>query len=203
MISLWNVFMILLIIIGLIFFSFHFYDVTYVRSVIDNKVYKIRRGDAKETYLEESADTLANINTRVMKLISYLDTLDSDKNIKMLVDKLKQNYSSSAISEAAVDKRYTTFTVDKKDMHICLRTRDEKERLYNMNTLMYVVIHELAHMCNYDKEGSPILGHGLEFKYIFKLLVEKAIEIGIYKYVDYQKAPTEYCGIVINSQIVD
>ena len=67
---------------------------------------------------------------------------------------------------------------------------------------MYVVLHELAHMANYDKYGYPIQGHGIEFINIFKLLVTEAINIGIYNYSDYSKVPQEYCGIMLNTSVL-
>ena len=106
------------------------------------------------------------------------------------------------ISEGALDLRYTTYTIDKQDIHICLRTRDKFENIYDIDLLMYVVIHELAHLCNYDKNGSPIIGHGFEFKYIFKFLIEESIKIGIYKYTDYARNPKEYCGMQLSSSIL-
>lgn len=176
----------------------------YVKSSVNGKIYLIRGGKSKsKEYLEESANQLAEIDERVIKLIKVIDEkykLDYEK--RHFIDKLVENYHSSILSEAAVDTRYTTYTVDKKDMHICLRTRDENEHIYNTNLLMYVVLHELAHLCNYNKYGIPILGHGEEFKDIFKFLVLEAIELGIYEYENYVANPVSYCGIVINSTIL-
>lgn len=179
-------------------------DIVYVESMVDNNTYIIRRGNKKDkNYLQTSADTLAEINKRIVKLINYLEKkYTNDNNYAHNISFLKENYSHYILSEAAIDKRYTTFTINKKDMHICLRTRDNNEQLYDINTLMYVVLHELAHLCNYDKKGNPITGHGFEFKDLFRLLVNEAININIYNYVDYEKMPTEYCGIIISTQIL-
>lgn len=176
----------------------------YVESDKDKHYYLLRTGKAKtKEYLKDSADTLSEINERVMKLITHLKSdFSGDPTKKYFIDKLSKNYDSSVLSEAAIDKRYTTFTVDKKDMHICLRTRDAKSQLYDINLLMYVVLHELAHMCNYDYNGTPINGHGQEFIEKFKFLVTEAMKIGVYDYVDYTRTPREYCGIVLGSQIV-
>lgn len=176
----------------------------YIESDIDNNSYLIRRGKNKTPeYLKESADTLAEINNRVKKLVEYLyNKYKDDKSKSHFIIKLKENYNSSILSEAAIDKRYTTYTIDKKDMHICLRTRDDHEKLYDINLLMYVVLHELAHLCNYSPSGIPIQGHGIEFKHIFRLLVQEAINIGIYRYEDYVKKPRNYCGMVISSTIL-
>lgn len=179
-------------------------EIRYIKSSVDGKVYMIRRGNNKtETFLLHSANTLAQINTRVIKLIKHLEQNYSQEVSKnYFIQKLKSNYNSYMISEAAVDQRYTTYTVDKEDMHICLRTRDSNEHIYDINTLMYVVLHELAHLCNYTQNGTPIIGHGNEFKMIFKFLVEEAIKIGIYDYINYTRNPQEYCGIKISSSIL-
>lgn len=177
-----------------------FNEVTYVTSDIDNKVYTIRTGKTKsETYLKDSANALATINKNIEHLIDHLTTKYPDR---IIVRKLRESYNQSILSEAAIDKRYTTYTVDKSDMHICLRTRDKNEDLYDTNLLMYVVLHELAHLCNYDDRENPIHGHGIEFIEIFRTLVKESIALGIYTYENYKTTPREYCGIIINSQIV-
>jgi hypothetical protein len=176
----------------------------YIQSTVDNNHYLIRRGRNKTSeYLNESADTLAEINRRITVLIEHLVIKYNNDDTKMyFIKKLKENYNSGILSEAAIDKRYTTYTIDKKDMHICLRTRDDHERLYDINLLMYVILHELAHLCNYTPFGEPIHGHGIEFKKIFRLLVQEGVNIGIYKYENYVSNPKNYCGMVISSSII-
>lgn len=176
----------------------------YIKSDIDGKIYLIRRGTNKsDVFLKNSANTLALINANTMKLILHLESKYSEDDTKnYFIRKLKNNYTPYIISEAAIDPRYTTYTVDKKDMHICLRTRDKEERIYDINILMYVILHELSHLCNYNKQGNPIQGHGMEFKEIFKFLVEESIKVDIYKYSNYSIEPKEYCGIMISSSII-
>jgi predicted metal-dependent hydrolase len=189
-----------------VYFIYSFFvqytEVVFVEAN-DKKKYKIRRGTTKsEEYLKESANMLADINSKVEKLIFHLQQkYKNDNKRNYFIRILKRNYNQSILSEAAIDNRYTTYTVDKKDMHICLRTRDKYEEIYDINVLMYVVLHELAHFCNYDREGNAIQGHGKEFRDIFKLLVSEAIEIGVYEYRNYYAKPAEYCGIIINTAI--
>ena len=97
---------------------------------------------------------------------------------------------------------YASYTINKEEMHICLRTRDTNEDIYDMNLLMYVVLHELAHLCNYDKNGYAIQGHGEEFRMIFKFLVIESIKLNIYEYENYGEKPKEYCGIQISTNIL-
>ena len=199
------------IIIGILLLIFIIYNVfylysenIYVISDIDGKSYLIRRGNNKSSkFLKDSANTLAVINANIIKLINYLDeTYSNDDSKNYFIKKLKQEYTPYIISEAAVDSRYTTYTIDKKDMRICLRTRDKEENIYDINTLMYVVLHELSHLCNYDKYGNAIEGHGIEFKNIFKFLVEESMKLDIYNYTDYSLKPMEYCGIIISTSII-
>lgn len=180
-------------------------DIVYVKSNIDDNTYIIRRGNLKDIdYLQESADTLAKINKNILNLIDHLSIKYANKTTPYYhnIIKLREHYNHAILSEAALDKRYTTYTINKQDMHICLRTRDTNEDLYDINTLMYVILHELAHLCNYDLNDEPIIGHGDEFRHLFKFLVQESMDIGIYIYIDYTKNPKEYCGIIISTQIV-
>jgi hypothetical protein len=184
--------------------NIYYSDIVYAKSDIDNKLYMMRRGQTKsDDFLKESANSLAEINRRIEKLINSLEYKYSDDTSKnYFIKKLRENYNSSIISEAEIDPRYTTYTIDKSEMHICLRTRDEREKIYDIDLLMYVVLHELAHLCNYTRFGAPIQGHGLEFKKIFKFLVQEAIGLDIYEYTDYSKTPSEYCNIQLNTNIL-
>jgi predicted SprT family Zn-dependent metalloprotease len=175
-------------------------DSVSIVSSVDNNKYIIRRGKGKSVaYLQESADTLATIHVRVTKLIQHLNTKFTEHPVLKV---LQARYNHRVLSEAAIDERYTSFTVDKKEMHICLRTRDDKEMVYDIDLLMYVVLHELAHIANFDPRGKPIEGHGEEFIKIFKFLVTEAVESGVYEYTNYDTRPIEYCGMMITTQIV-
>lgn len=203
-----DIILILLTILLVLYFGRNIFitynEILYIQSDVDNKMYIIRRGNLKDKdYLKKSANMLANINMRVIKLIDSLKAkYENDETKSYFIKKLVKNYNSYILSEAAIDPRYTTYTINKKDMHICLRTRDTNEQLYDINLLMYVVLHELAHLCNYDINGNPIQGHGQEFKDIFQLLVTEAIKLNVYEYVNYTDAPQEYCGIIISTSII-
>lgn len=191
-----------IIILFIIYMVYNYSEIDYVVSDIDNRTYMIRRGNKNAAFLKESADTLATINGRIETLIKFLSKkYNNDESKNYFINHLKKNYNPYMISEAYVDPRYTTYTVDKHDMHICLRTRDKNEKVYDINTLMYVCLHELAHMGNYSSDGYAIIGHGTEFKMVFKFLVEESIKLGLYKYVDYSSIPQEYCGVIVSTQI--
>ena len=202
-------FKIVLIILLFVFFVYYFIcnfnENIYVRSSLDNNMYLIRNGKFKSNqFLTDSANTLAIINIKILKLIDHLTTnYHNDPDKFYFIKKLKEKYHPGILSEAAIDNRYTTYTIDKRDINICLRTRDQFEKLYDPELLMYVVgLHELSHLCNYDRYGNEITGHGIEFKLIFQFLTQEAIKIGVYKYTNYAESPAEYCGLNLTSNII-
>ncbi len=200
------IFFIIALIVLILYLIFQFKkEEEYVKASDDNfyllRNLKLENPEYQTIFKKQSAETLAKINTNIITLLDFLNKNHSDK---YWVKKLNSNYkrNGKSLSEASVDNGFTSFTIDKEYMHICLRTRDSKEQLYDINTLMYVVIHELAHMANYSKSGSPIEGHGPEFIDKFKFLLQKSIDLGIYRYQDYAKSPKEYCGITIYKNVL-
>lgn len=157
-----------------------------VKSNIDNQYYIVRNNKNKQ----ESADTLALINMKVMKLINHLkETEKNNRNVDLLISR----YTRHSLMEN-IELDNTTYTINKgTEISVCLSTRDTHEKIYDINKLMFVIIHELAHV------GSKSYGHNAEFRVFFIYLLKKSIEIGIYKYEDYSNQPAEYCGITINT----
>lgn len=190
-----KIYLFIVLIFVLLFLHYYYSKETkWVKSKLDNNWYLIKGSKLTSEQMTENANTLAEINRRVLVLID--DT-------KAVYPKLKELYNPKNLTEAAIDDRYTTFTLDKRDIHVCLRTRDDHQHLYDIDRLMYVVIHELAHMANWDRTtGQPIIGHGKEFISIFRDLVQRSLGLKIYKYRDYRESPVEYCGIIINSNVV-
>lgn len=175
-------------------------NLTIVKSKVDNKEYIVRNLPDKQ----QAADTLAKLNQNIQKLINHVyekHKNDTNQFIRDGVIRLKNNYNPNKINEAAYDKNYTTYTMNKSDMHYCLRSRDShnNEQLESLNTLMFVGLHELGHMC--DKSYS-IQKHTESFRKHFTFLVKNAIQLGIYNHKDYQKEPVRYCGMNITDNPV-
>tara|TARA_B110000211_G_scaffold228601_2_gene285077 strand:+ start:589 stop:816 length:228 start_codon:yes stop_codon:yes gene_type:complete len=74
---------------------------------------------------------------------------------------------------------------------MCLRSRIN-DKYHNNNILDYVIIHELSHMML-----DEMTGHGIEFKRMFKYLLDFCIKNKYYKKIDFKNHPKEYCGIHI------
>lgn len=76
-----------------------------------------------------------------------------------------------------------SYTINKKKVYLCLK--DENGEYYNDNMLMFVAIHELAHVLCDE------IGHTDKFQDIFQELLNKATELQIY---DPKVAPIQdYC----------
>ena len=68
--------------------------------------------------------------------------------------------------------------------------------MHDLNLVMYVALHEIAHV------GCPVFGHGPLFKRIFAFFTIIAIKQGLYQRIDFRRYPTEYCGLIISDSIV-
>lgn len=174
-------------------YIFTFFKGIRVKSNIDNRYYLVK--NINPDYNQKVADTLATVNLRILKLIDYLKTTDNG-NHQINVDLLTARYNPDTIMEniLGVD---TSFTINKGDrMEVCVDNRELEPKIEDINTLMFCILHETAHM------ASISYGHNNEFKNNFAFLVRKAIEIKIYNYVDYSKTPVMYCGMQINNNII-
>ena len=115
----------ILILIAVTFYLINLYtsysENTYIKSTLDNNTYIIRNSHNKSAeFLENSANTLALINIKMDILINYLvKKYEKDPGNNYWINKLRKNYKPYMISEAAVNKLYTTYTIDKTDMRVC------------------------------------------------------------------------------------
>jgi len=194
--------MFILSIIILIFISIYFIysnlyvndNLVYEKSTLDNEYFWVRNSPDKSV----AANTLAQIKINMIKLVSYLKENrklfpDYMSNINDLVKRTKV----INIMETAADEQYTSYTINKGEKIVfCLRSKI-LDTIHDMNTLMYVVIHELAHV------GCPEFGHTPLFRKIFKFLLIQSTKIGIYTAVDYRITPQNYCGMTINEYLFD
>jgi|TARA_B110000971_G_C19954374_1_gene474947 hypothetical protein len=140
--------------------------------------------------LELAADRLATINIKMNQLVAHVgEKYPKKENVKRLVTK----YNPRKISETLPTSEYTAYSENKGEkLAFCLDTEKEsKGRLIDINTLMYVALHELSHI------ATESIGHTGEFWNNFKFLIKEAKEIGVYNPVDYKKEPARYCGMNI------
>lgn len=192
----------LIIVIILIFCSIYFiYSTSYLndnliktKSQLDNSYYWVRDLPDKN----QAANILAKIKKNIYKLVDYLQENKDKfpKNLNYIKD-LVSRTKSIIIMETGADEKYTSYTVNKGERIVfCLRAK-LVNTIHDLNTLMYVVIHELAHV------GCPEFGHTPLFREIFKFLLIESVKINIYTPIDYRKNPKNYCGMEINEYLLD
>lgn len=184
-----DVFIIFVITLLLVMFiQNHYGEVEYVKSNLDNRHYLVRKlADA-----QDAADYLADINKRLVKLIRHMIAKFPDNED---VIRMYKNYNVNALSEGSLESGYTSYSVNKGEkVVLCIRQKDRS--FVDKNVIMYVAIHELAHIMTKE------VGHPDSFWRNFKFLLEEAMKIKLYIKVDYRDSPQDYCGIKITNSIV-
>ena len=164
-------------------------EVEYVRSQVDGNLYLVQKTRSSQ----EAADALGKINMDIQSLIRHLkEKYPDDKRVKLI----EKRYNPAAISEGSATSGYTSYSVAKGErVVLCLRT-DDPEEFASPNVVMYVTLHELAHL------GTEEIGHPPIFWDCFRFLLQEAIAIGIYKRQDYSKSPESFCGLEVDSSII-
>ena len=179
---------IIVIVIVLSFFLHYeskYSELTYVKSNIDNRQYLVRNVEDKQ----EAADMLATIRKNLDSIVNYLKENNSHD---ARVERLIANYRPEKLSESIPHTNYTSYSVNKGEKIVfCIRSKDERQKLVDINTIMFVAIHELAHVM------TKSIGHTEEFWNNMKYLLRKGIDIGVYKNHDYKTNPIPYCGTEI------
>lgn len=85
----------------------------------------------------------------------------------------------------------SSFTENKASITLCLHDPDTG-RPYELNTVMYVALHELAHVIT-DSYEHAHENHGPQFKRNFKDLLDRATALGLYNPAF--PIPKNYCGV--------
>ena len=105
-----------------------------------------------------------------------------------MLDKVRENFSrlNPEYSKIPLRSGGSAYTENKAVITLCL-SNPETGKYYDMNTIMYVALHELGHVITHTH------GHDDNFRKNFANLLRRGAEIGIY---DPRRAiPTTYCGI--------
>jgi len=157
-------------------------DVTSVRSTVDNRIYMV----AKLPDSIDAANKLAEINNNILKLVDFCKGID-----KTNFNRLKKLYKPSSLCELVDKSVYTAYNVNKgEEIAICIRDKNNKI-LDDMNSCMFIIIHELAHIMTISEQHTP------EFWDNMRQLLEKAEGCNVYTPIDYSKNPTHYCNQTI------
>jgi len=157
------------------------------KSTIDGRTYRVRDLPDKQ----RAADLLATLR---QKLGALMESLTQSYPNKPQVQRLVTNFKAdpSRFLESTPDAEHTSYSVNKgESVHFCLRQRDGTEQLVDDNVMMFVAIHEMAHMI------TKSIGHEPEFWNNFGWLLREAESKGLYKPTDFKSHPVLYCGVSI------
>jgi Zn-dependent protease with chaperone function len=177
-----TLFLLPIIILIIVFIIYtYFYDKNYVKSTYDFRSYKVLNGSI------ESANLLAQLNERVTILLEHMNRLNSP----YIIDLYEKFNPDSLIEHAPnITNYHVAYTLNKGLLiGICLTDYTKKPNVkHNINELTFVLLHELSHI------ASKTRGHDHTFWLIFKDLLNHAIEINIYKPINYSMEPFKYCN---------
>lgn len=184
------------------------YEVVYVKSTINGKEYLVRNLPDKQ----QASDLLARLSINLEKLVNYLENeyekidqiydkyIEKDDKVQHIgkdkfkedVKRLIKNFNPDEFSESTPDAQYTSYSVNKGEKIVfCLRSREKEEEIVKKNIMMFVALHELAHLM------TKSVGHKQEFWDNFKILLKIAIDLNIYTHIDFNNKPADYCGTQI------
>ena len=175
-------------VIILMYVKQYYGEVEYVKARADGRKYLMRKMPDRA----KAVELMAALNARLTRLVRHMVAKYSDDED---VTRLYQNYNPDALSEGGTEIGYTSYSVNKGEKIVmCLRQRDNS--LVDVNTLVYVAVHELGHLMTDE------IGHVQKFWDNFRRLLKEAVDIGLYETVDYAAQPQPYCGISISSSVV-
>lgn len=191
-----TILIIVAIIIIVVFILIHLNEIKYVEAYNSGRRYIVR----SQPNPIESANMLDNIYLKIFKLMNYINekimNTNYTNNLSKNIHNLNNKFNKIVFREDTKNNNFTSYTVNKgEEIVFCLRDK-KTEKIHDINEIMYVAIHEIGHVV------CPDLGHTDLFWDINKLLLENAVEIGIYKYINYYYNPKQYCGMEINATLL-
>lgn len=149
-----------------------FYPVN--KCINDVHQYCIKRDSENKKY-----ELLKEISRRYDKMIYYLN---KEHAMNKITKNINERLTDSTKYVEIMDSKYIAYSKNKgEELSFCLEKGD-------INSLMFVAIHELAHIATDE------VGHTHQFWDNFKFLLQCAIKTKVYRSVDYRKYPVTLCG---------
>lgn len=105
-----------------------------------------------------------------------------------ILNKVRENFGklNPEYEKIPLREGNSAYTENKRFITLCLKD-PQTGKYYDMNTIMYVALHELGHIV------SKTHGHNDEFKRNFSILLREAARKGIYD--PRIEVPQTYCGV--------
>ena len=129
----------------------------------------------------QAADRLAELEAR---LWAFLEAAEAAAPGDSRLENVRSRWNGT-LAETP-DGKDIAYSIGKDSVYVCVRRADG--RLDDVNTCMFVLVHELAHL------ATDAWGHPQEFWTNMKFLLELAEHVGAYAYQDFEATATTYCG---------
>ena len=188
---------IIIIVIAVLLILYYIYDWFFgnsqlkcIVSDVNGEQYCIReRTKIKE---KEVVNLFANVVEKAKKLVKHMIEKYPENDY---CQRLNKNFNPEQIKENLPNSTLTSYTENKgQSISLCVnKDKKNKNELIDENTLMFVLIHELAHC------STKTVGHQTDFWEFFKFLLKEAVTINIYNPENYKTSPKPYCGIKLEN----
>lgn len=154
---------------------------------VHEKMIKLMRVLREKYHIDETDEEIATC-------AGHQNAVNTPGDIHNIVANLLANYNPDNIYENdARGTSETSYTTNKgQAMYLCLRQKTDPRKLVNEDELMFVMLHESAHIANYRGWG-----HNQDFWEVFLFILHEAQLAGLYTPIDYERKPVDYCGLII------
>ena len=185
----------------IIFIIFYSYKITKDHFLIKYCKQESSK-DGKDYYIQcdynektKAANYLYELNKTALTLIDRLseEYINSESDAGMLTRNLVNRYrGKNRLVETNPNNNDndTSFVLDKGWLlSLCIRCSKNKDEtcFHDLNMLKFVLIHELSHI------AANVHQHPARFWDVFKWLLKKSKEYGLYNYYDFRNNPILYC----------
>jgi len=167
----------------------------YFTSVVNFKSFSLKNTNSKQN-VKTNTDKerlLQKVIARIDKLVNTCCIQGFEYPDSPRANLMKQRWKKVNVRETNKNDTEIAYVINKdQELRICL-SDPKTDRAEEINTAMFVALHEMGHLM------SSSYGHNEEFWTNFKLILRKAIQLGIYNYKDYSKSGSseQYCGLKI------
>ncbi len=152
----------------------------WVRAGANGKEYRVKP-------LPDAADAANRLAELELRLRSFLDAADRVRPGDARLRNIRDRWNGT-LAETPGGKDIA-YSIGKDSVYVCIR--DQAGRLDDVNTCMFVLLHELAHL------ATDAWGHPAQFWKNMKFLLELAERVGSYAYQDFDAQVVTYCGSVL------
>lgn len=142
---------------------------------------------------DQAVALMASIKRNLVNLYEHYKG-DAALSMDPPVRRFLERFNPDVFIENDMSSSDTSYSENKgQKIVVCIRdkTKAPQYPLIDENTIMFVMLHEMAHLM------TETIGHTQEFWGNFKRILGDAVQVGVYTPVNYASRPTPYCGMTI------